>query len=260
MMKKKLLVLFPLLFLVGCAQVSEEAAVAQYKVSYDGAMPVVSRDNSGFVTYLKLSPYGRLVVDDELIAGVDVPEMFYENCVAYEAAAGSTLPVAVSTLGDDVVFRGWFQYNNNIYPDKIDKVPATSGQTLLAIFDGPTGGGGGVVVEGYGFMFTDGTKVYATDMGETVVGETTYHQYSVLNYTFQEGKSFQLYDYGNAAGWVIDVDGWSFGGTSATDSLWKTYLSKGDTHYTVMKTFTADVYIKLAFGNDNIYFGLKQEE
>ena len=262
-MKKRLLSLLPLLFLVGCSSINADALPIEkeYSVTYDEVMPTVHKDASGHVTYLKLSPYGRLLVDDELIAGVDVPSMFYENCVAYEAAPGATLPVAVSTLGDDVVFRGWYQYNNNIYPEKIEHVPSTSGQTLIAIFDGPTGGGGGIVTEGYGFMFTDGTKVYAIDDGTTTDGEgVEYNQYKVLGYTFEQGKSFQLYDFGTSAGWVINVDGWSFGGTSATDTLWQTYLSKGQTHYTILKTFKADVYIKLHFEKDNIYFGLSAQE
>ena len=251
-MKKKLFSLLPLLFLVGCAQpqVASEP-VQEMFVTYEQEMPVIHRDGSGNVTYLMLSKYGRIQVGDQLVAGVDVPEKFYENCVAYEAAVGSDLPVAVSTL-DDVVFRGWFKYTNKIYPEKVEKVVAGE-NTVYAIFDGPTGGGGGVVTEGYGFKFSDGTKVAAVDGGLNPDGLP---QYSITNYTFTAGKSFALYDFGADTTWVVDINPWSFGGTD-TAPKWNTYISKGTDSYTVLQTFTADVYIVLVYGSDNVYFGLK---
>lgn len=264
-MKKKIITLFPLLFLVGCAQVKDVAPVSSGEdtiVTYENDLPTIHRDGSGVITYLMLSKYGRAVINDQEIAGVDVPEKFYENCVAYEAAVGTDLPEAVSTL-DDVVFRGWYYYKNNIYPEKITKVQAASGP-VYAIFDGPTGGsgggggggGGGGTTIGYGLKFTDGTEYHATYNGQDEA-TGTFEEYSILNASFTTGKSFQLFDFGQNAGWVIDVDGWSFGGTSASDTKWMTYLAKGASTYTVLKDFTADIYIKLKFEQDNIYFGLK---
>lgn len=250
-MKKKSLVLFPLLFLMGCGEVEAQSS---YFMTFDSPLPVLHLDSSKHVTYLLLSRYGRLSVDGKLIEGGDIPEKYYENCVAYEASAGSDLPVAVSTL-DDVEFTGWAIYQNNIYYDIMDKVPEANGTFLCATFKGPTGGSGGAVTEGYGFKFTDGTKVAAVDKGE----ESGYHQYLVSDYTFTAGKSFALYDFGMDTTWVIDVDPYSFGGADESSTKWKTYLSlsKDDNIYTVLQTFKADVYIKLKYEADNIYFGLK---
>ena len=264
-MKKKLITLFPLLFLVGCAQVKEAAPVNSPElatITYENDLPTIHRDGSGVITYLMLSKYGRAMINGQEVQGGDVPELFYENCVAFEAAVGTELPVAVSTV-KDVTFRGWYYYKNNIYPEKITKVQATSGP-VYAVFDGPTGGsgggggggGGGDTSVGYGFKFTDGTEMYATYNGkDEATGE--FDEYMILGASFTAGKSFQLYDFGQQAGWVIDVDGWSFGGTSASDTKWMTYLSKGTSTYTVLKDFTADIYIKLKYQQDNIYFGLK---
>ena len=268
-MKKKLFGLLPLLFLVGCAQSRVDAPVQsefeqdEYTLTYDNELPVIHRDGSGVVTYLMLSKYGRAMINGQEVKGGNVPELFYENCVAYEAAVGSDLPVAVSTV-TDVVFRGWYYYDNNIYPKEVTKVPATSGP-VYAIFDGPTGGsggggggGGGQTSVGYGFKFGDGTEVHATYNGKALTEEGEFDEYMVLGHQFTAGQSFQLYDFGQQVGWVIDVDGWSFGGTSASDTKWMTYLSKGSTTYTVLQDFKADVYIKLLFQKDNIYFGLAQ--
>ncbi len=250
-MKKKLIALLPLLFLVGCAQTEVGASSAEYVLTYENELPVVHKDNSNYITYLKLSPYGRLSVDGSLVAGIDIPEMFYENCVAYEAAAGSTLPVAVSTL-DDVVFRGWYQYNNNIFPDKIEKVPTTSGQCLTAIFDGPTGGSGGEATSGFGIIFSDGTKVCGVK-GEESEG---FQQYVIYGQSFTQGQSFSLYDFSTGGKWVVDINAYSFGDANGTGTNWKNYLSKGTDSYTVLKEFTADMYLKIKMGEDNVYFGL----
>lgn len=246
-MKKKSLLLFPILFLMGCSEVRNP----EYFVTYRNDLPIVHRGNSTHTTYLMLSQYGRLSVDGELLKGGDVEEKYYENCIVYEAAIGEQLPVAVSTI-DDVVFRGWFKYTNKVYAEQIT-VPVEDGDTLFAIFDGPTGGSGGIITEGYGLKFSDGTKVGAVDKGE----EGGYHQYLVSNYTFEQGKSFGLYDFGKDLTWTVDLNPWSFGDKDGTGTIWKTYLSKSDTSYTILKTFTADVYIKLKYEADNVYFELK---
>ena len=253
-MKKKLFVLFPLLFLVGCAQAKVASApIEESDLTYDeSGLPTYHLDRSGNITYLMLSKYGRAVINEQEVAGGNIESMFYENCIAYEAQVGSQLPTAVSVL-DDVVFRGWYVYTNNIYPVKVETVPATT-TTVYAIFDGPTGGSGGTVTEGYGLIFSDGKKASGTSLG---VDDEGYDQYLVSNYTFTQGSSFSLYDFGSGNSWAVDLNPWSFGDTEGTGTIWKTYLSKGATSYTVLKNFTADVYIKLKYEADNVYFGLK---
>lgn len=266
-MKKKLLGLFPLLFLVGCAQA--EPVAESYRISYQGKFPTVHLDASDHVTYLMLTRYGRLDLGGELIEGDVIPGTYYENCVAYEGAAGSALPKAVFTrngvVQEDVTFRGWYHYNGNIYPEKYESVPTEDVMQLMAIFDGPTGGSGGSggggggsdVNSGYGFAFSDGSKVKGTYVGDTTEDGVTYSQYKITGQAFTEGQKFSLYDFGQDASWTIALNPWSFGDKQGTGQYWKTYLSMDTSAYTVKQSFTADIYIKLSFGNDNVYFELK---
>ena len=255
-MKKKSLVLLPLLFLMGCSQ--SEVTPSALEFTYDKASSTIHRDASGNITYLMMTRYGRIEINEQLVAGGSIEEKYYENCFKYEAAAGSPLPEAVfykdGAVKDDVEFRGWFVYKDNVYPEKVTAVPNKAETTVYAIFDGPTGGSGGIVTEGYGIKFTDGTKVYAQEFGEPDTEGRV--QYLIANYTFTQGKAFALYDFGSDQTWTIDLDPYSFGGTAAAPT-WGQYLSKTTASYTVLKTFSADVYIKLKFEDDQIYFGLK---
>lgn len=263
-MKKKSLVLFPLLFLVACSQSEVGSEPLDYYVSYENSLPVVTRDVSGNTVYLTMARYGRVVINEQLVEGspfVDEDrQMFYDNCVKYVAKAGTALPDAVfykdGEVKDDVTFRGWFFYFTNtdkVSAEKVEAVSSEAESIAYAIFDGPTGGSGGIVTEGYGIRFSDGTKVYAAPFGSK--DEQGRDQYLISNYTFAQGKSFSLYDYGADVGWVIDLDPYSFDG-SASAPVWNTYLSKSTSTYTVLKTFTANVYIKLKPNDDQIYFGL----
>lgn len=255
-MKKKSLILFPLLFLMGCSQ--SEIASSEFSLTYENNVPVIHRDASGNITYLMMSRYGRIYYNEQLVAGGNIEEKYYENCFKYEAAAGSALPEAVfykdGEVKEDVEFRGWYVYTNKVYPEKVTSVPTAIETTVYAIFDGPTGGSGGVITEGYGIKFTDGTKVLATKLGET--DHQGREQYLISNYSFTAGKAFALYDFAENKTWTIDLDPYSFGGTDAAPT-WSQYLSKSTESYTVLKSFTADVYIKLKYQDDQIYIGLK---
>ena len=114
-----------------------------------------------------------------------------------------------------------------------------------------------VADEGFGLMFEDGTAVVGKDNGEKVYDEITYHEYVVENYFFASGAQFKLFDFENKAGWIDNIDGWSFNGDSASSEAWKDYLTKGSEYYTIKQDFYADVYLKLNAGGNIIYFGLR---
>ncbi len=268
-MKKKLLVLLPLLFLVGCAQpeLAKDAIEESYNITYNvNMLPTVHRDNSKHITYLMLSRYGKLKLGSELLEGGDIPEKYYENCVALESQPGLALPEAVSTYSEEIVFRGWYQYNDKVFANKIENVPAESGQTLYAIFDGPKGGsggggggggGGGETETAFGFKFfgTNTRTVKGVYTGKEYDGDgTEYDQYKVTACEFKKDDVFALYDFKNDNSWVVSLNPYSFGDNEGTGLVWPTWLSKGDSTYTALKDFTADVYIKLCFGKDNVYF------
>ena len=105
----------------------------------------------------------------------------------------------------------------------------------------------------YGLL-VNGNPVAAVRVGEF----DGYEQYKVANHRFHKDETFSLYDYGNGASWAVDVDNYSFGGKSDVDTTWQTYINKNGNAYTVLKDFTSDVYIKMKYGEDEVYFGLVQ--
>ncbi len=280
-MKKKLLALIPLLFLAGCGtkQVSEGQKQdmgneEHFSVTYafKTNLPTVhTRAGSGsHITYLMMSPYGQIDIDGVKVKGGDYEPKFYENCIIWESEPGGALPAssAVSSELYGVTFRGWFQYNDNIYPDKLETVPATNGSQVFAIFDGPTGGGGSsgsgggsqggggsaVVTTGYGFHWESGKTVQAEYKGKNMDGKDEYVAYSV---SFATGDVFSLYDFSNGATWVVTPNPYSFGDTTGSGLASGQYLTIGTGVYTALRDFTADVYIQLQMGNDTVYFELK---
>ena len=286
-MKKKLLALIPLLFLAGCGSSSSAGGMSrknvvtpqaetQYSVSYTYKthLPTVhTRVGSGsHITYLMMSPYGQIDINGEKVKGGDYEPKFYENCIIWESEPGGALPAA-STVSSElygVTFRGWYQYNDKVYPDKLETVPAVNGSQVFAIFDGPTGGGGssgsgggqqgggqqggGVVTTGYGFKWESGKTVQAKYLGPNMDGKDEYVAQSV---SFEAGDVFSLYDFSNGATWAVSPNPWSFGDTDGTSTFWQQYITLGTGAYTARQSFTADVYIQLQMNNDTIYFELK---
>ena len=113
-----------------------------------------------------------------------------------------------------------------------------------------------------------GQTGYGLKIGDTpVLGEKLAEkdhqqrdQYKITAQAFTAGQTFTLYDASNGATWVIDIDPYSFspvGGQSTSDAeRVATYVTKGESAYTVVQDFTADIYIKLKMNDDQIYFQL----
>ena len=275
-MKTKLLALIPLFFLVGCngaktpvKQVIEQEFSVTY--TYDTKLPTVhtKRASSAHVTYLMMSPYGQIEINGEKVKGGDYEAKFYENCIIWEGEAGEPLP-AYETVSSElygVTFRGWYQYNDKVYPDKLETIPADNETQVFAIFDGPTGGngnsgsgsgnqsgGGNVVTTGYGFKWENGKTVQADYKGPNVDGKEEYAAYSV---SFAAGDVFSLYDFSNGVTWIVNPNPYSFGDKEGKGLNAGQYIIVGTGAYTVVKDFTADVYIQLQMNSDTIYFDLK---
>ena len=273
-MKKQLLTLIPLFFLVGCNGAKtpvNQVLDNDYSVTYTyELLPTVHTKRLGsgsHITYLMMSAYGQIEINGEKVKGGDYEPKFYENCIIWESEPGDPLPAYESVSSElyGVTFRGWFQYNDNIYPDRLETVPTTSGTQVFAIFDGPTGGsgsqgggssgqGGAVVTTGYGFKWESGKTVQAEYKGKNVDDKDEYVAYSV---SFAEGDVFSLYDFSNGATWAINPNPYSFGDATGSGLVSGQYITIGTGAYTVLKAFTADVYIQLQMGNDTIYFELK---
>lgn len=105
----------------------------------------------------------------------------------------------------------------------------------------------------YGLMIGS-TPLYASKTGEF----DGFTQYVVNAHKFRKGEVFSLYDFENKASWAVNIDGWSFGSPNGDGSNISKYLVKNASSYTVQKDFTATIYIKMSYGNDQIYFGLTE--
>ncbi|MCR5333097.1 MAG: hypothetical protein K6E11_03655 [Bacilli bacterium] len=222
-------------------------------------------------TYLVIGKYG-------LFHGKhaeSIPSKFLEYAIEYKAQAGSVLPAEseVTTTVSGSVFAGWQAYEGNGATKEYSIVPATDGMILYARFsggsgqdEGGSGGGGDTPITpddgspktGFGlkWSYTESheDKWYVGEYAGVEPGEAQREQYSILGATFAVGDMFQLYDFGNKAGWVENIESASFGGQ------WAHYLEKTDTVYRVIYPFTsADVYIKIAYENNSIYFGFNED-
>ena len=173
-MKKKLFTLLPVLLLASCG--ARDAGVAlpfTPTMSKENGQSVLRLDaTSDFTTYLMCSRYGYVDVTGVPEKG-KVDEKFFENTIVLKAAPGTALPEAKSEISG-VTFRGWAYYdpsNENVVPDYYTTVPTVEGLALKAIFDGPTGGGGGTtptpVTESYQATIQVDTSIFSTWEGSS---------------------------------------------------------------------------------------------
>ena len=73
----------------------------------------------------------------------------------------------------------------------------------------------------------------------------------VPDMSFYKDEKFQLYDFGSAAGWTVPLE------AACLDGHVDEYLLRNGSWYEVLKDFNAkDIYIKLAYENDELYMGL----
>ena len=269
-MKKKLFALLPFLALVGCsAQPLQE--LSEYLVTYENGLPVISnRDNpSSHVTYLMMSPFGYLDIDDVPVKG-EVSELFYENTIVWKFDAGEPLPAPakVKTTVSGATFRGWAYYdeeNDHVWPDYFTTVPDQDGLALKAIFDGTDAGGntsgggsssggssGSTSQTGFGIKYGDGTIVMGVSKGTNFEG---FDEYLVSKASFKKDDTFSLYDPSTLGTWSVPLNPYSFG-AGGDESKVAEYVTKRETDYVVNKDFKADLYIQILYQQDRLYIEL----
>ena len=211
-----------------------------------------------------------------------IESLFLEHAIQIDAKVGDLLPNdEVTSAVADSHFVSWVSYNNDGKLTEYLKVPGYDNKILYASFTGgksggvnpgATGGGGqtapsnpGTVTppdsgdlpaSGYGFKFSDGSYIEAVHTNDF----DGFSQYVVNNKSFTSGQTFQLYNFGEKAGWIVSIDPWSFGGDSNSSVAWRSYLSLdyNAQQYKVLQDFSVEsIYIKLKYGEDQIYFQLK---
>ena len=242
----------------------------------DSSAPAAQvNDGESVKVYLAFGEYG-LYKGQPVTNSIGAP-VYLENAMELDARAGEDLPGAsdVTSKVTGSHFVAWTAYNNDGKLTEYSKVPSIDKMILYASFTGGSGGGqgsqpippepqpvdpegpstGNLPTSGYGFLFTDGSYMLGSHTGQSDAG---HEQYLITNARFTAGQVFSLCDFGsNAATWVVDIDPYAFGGTSAHSVEWQNYLSKGASSYTVLQDFTSpSIYIKLKFGEDQLYFAI----
>ena len=217
---------------------------------------------SGKVTiYLVLGQYGLYNGNK----GQDIIDKYIENAVVFTEDIGSALPTSkeITSTVTGSTFLCWQSYDGGGATKEYTTVPSEDGKILYALFTGGSGSGdtpaptpdSGTTLptSGYGILFSDNKYAVGTLQSDTDAQGRT--QYLISNYSFKANEQFKLYDFTNKGGWVENLDSYSFGG-DPTNLVWQTYLEKGTDYYKVLKDFKANVYLKLMFNDNQIYFGL----
>ena len=95
---------------------------------------------------------------------------------------------------------------------------------------------------GYGIL-VNGTTYFAAEYRGKDSMTGIYDEY-LAHVKVQNGDYLQLYDVDYEAAWVVDLDTWSVAG-----------FTKGTDRYTASVTGCYDFYIKLKYGEDQLYIG-----
>lgn len=105
------------------------------------------------------------------------------------------------------------------------------------------------------YDYEDYFVIDAYEFGERIDDDNGYKQYLIEHMYFEEGMVFCAYDFANEIGFNVTIDPYSL------NSNYSAYLEHDEETggYLVKQEFVADVYIKLKYGSDMIYFGLIEE-
>ena len=233
-----------------------------------------SKEGDKITVYLVFGQYGKY--EGEFV-NTNEESLFLEHVKKMtDVTVGSDLPGKdkVTSSVEGSVFQTWVMYKNDGKLTEYTKVPAINNAILYASFSGGSSSGGSgsgsggsstteykpsssteTASDGFGFIFLGQYKTYM--VGEYTQDFDGFKQYKLTARAFQKNQEFKLYDFKNNASWVVPIDGYSFGGTSATATEWQKYLSNDGEKYTVLQDFNAsEVYIKIKEGSDQVYFSL----
>ena len=100
----------------------------------------------------------------------------------------------------------------------------------------------GMSAANYGIM-VNGSDYHAGDENPTPA-DPSFKEYMVLGLDLKAGDKCQLYDKDNAAGWAVPLDG------ASTENI-----TLSDNQYNINKDGKYDFYIKLKYGEDQLYVG-----
>lgn len=105
-------------------------------------------------------------------------------------------------------------------------------------------------MEGYGFFVMNQDGTYESLVAEQVDNFGDYAQYKISEYEFKQGQMFALFNFGT------HIDFYAVLENADEYVKWDDEI-KG---YVVLKDFTADVYIKLKYEDNKIYFAIQPQD
>ena len=202
--------------------------------------------------YLVLGPNG--LFDGHKQA--DYAPKFLENTYTGAFKIGDPLP-GKNKITSEIEGSSFDHWINRDTTETVSVVPAED-SVLVAVFEGGQGGNkptpsSDIPEEGFGFLFqapAGGKPRYALGVDEGVDYQQR-PQKHVPNMSFYKDEKFQLYDFGSGAGWTVPLE------AACLDGHVDEYLLRNGDWYEVLKDFNAkDIYIKLSYGNDELYMGL----
>ena len=112
--------------------------------------------------------------------------------------------------------------------------------------------------EGYGIVvsYDDPEEgiVYESVFAEFNKEEDEVNEYFIAGYEFKEGMRFYAYNFNNEQDFALAIDSYSLGGNYAD------YIEYDEEtgEFVIKQDFTADIYLKLKFGSDSVYFGFAE--
>ena len=244
-------------------------------------IPDDSKEGDKITVYLVFGQYG--LYENQPVTSNE-ESLFLEHVKKMtDMAVGADLPGKdkVTSSVEGSIFQSWVMYKNDGKLTEYTKVPAIDNAVLYASFSGGKGGGsssggsgggssGGDTPStgeftpateaeasgtGYGFKFFGAHEAYMA--GEKAEDFDGFQQYKFTNRAFKKNQQFALYDFGSGGTWTVNVDPYSFGGSSTNQEEWKKYLSNDGSKYTVLQDFnSSEIYIKIKYGQDQVYIAL----
>lgn len=198
--------------------------------------------------------------------GNDIPELFLENTIAFEAKVGDPLPdkTVVTSSVEDVEFSNWMVYEGLGFPNKKDTILGKNGLIYYAsyVFTGELGGeveppvpSSGWYIVGDG-SFISGTKTWDISTGIRMTVNDKYEgdgtEYMAIGVSFASGDIFKLT---NGTDWISG--GWETSyGAFASGNIKLSPDGLGGNNVTAVKDCKLDFYFKVyTNGTYSCYIG-----
>ena len=190
---------------------------------------------------------GQMIADNIGGQGDDAGNNRYNNW-KYTTVKG-VFAIAVTSLGSSMEFATWKSGGFSFWTPVVSETAISHGTEP----GGGGEGGGGTGETGFGIVRAESLAAAADPANLQFVKGVEHEkspdgkdQWLISAQSFTTGNVLALYDFKNATRWTPKIDNENIGEYITVDaehSLWS-----------VNKAFTADIYVKLQYNNDSVWF------